>query len=175
MTDSMLNLTPVTFESANMDNPREFAAWAVTYCPDPRGGAKGQMVPLPGVPPELSEQLWNLGFRHHADLMTHYPITGDQPGMGWLNPVKFVPKADYETYWAERATSTKPNGATAGNAESALRQMLSTLDPALAKRIDEMTDEEKAAALPDAEKIAIPAMDRLAALKAAMEQAKGAQ
>jgi hypothetical protein len=167
------SLTPVTFETADMDSPREFAAWAVTCFPDPREGAKGQLVPLPGAPPELSEQLWKLGFRHHADLMTDYPITGNQPGMGWMNEVKFVKKSDYETYWTERATPAAGTGDTKDSkAGDALRQMLSTLDPALAKRIDEMTDEEKAAALPDAEKIAIPAMDRLAALKTAMEQAK---
>lgn len=61
------------FES-DMSSPEEFAAWAFAAgVPDPRGDTFGYqpLIPAPCFP-KLSKMLWDFGFRHHADLQTHW-------------------------------------------------------------------------------------------------------
>ena len=65
---------------SNMDDPREFAAWAFAAgIPDPRAGAASfqTLIPAPCFP-ALSQMLWDFGFRHHAELQTKW-VT-DYPG-----------------------------------------------------------------------------------------------
>jgi len=57
---------------SDMENPREFAAWAFAAgIPDPRGGGYQSLIPAPCFP-TISEMLWDFGFRHHADLQTKW-------------------------------------------------------------------------------------------------------
>jgi hypothetical protein len=162
--DEQFNMTPASFETADMTNPREFAAWAVAFFPDPRENFKGHLVPFHGATPDLSEQLWKFGFRHHPELQEDYPRPGNQPGMGPLNPWKKVTKEEYDAYRATH-TAPAPTEGNAANAEFVLRQLFSAIDPDAAKRIAEMSPEEKAAMLPTAEQVAIPALDQLARLR----------
>lgn len=168
--DVTLSVTPITFESADPADPRQFAAWAVGHFPDPRN--RGMMVPL-GMPsataPEFSQLLNELGFRHHPELMTKFPIPGEQPGMGWLNPPKYVTRNEYDAYWATHKPQSS-DAATTAVTGNALQRMLAALNPELAKRIDAMTPEERAAALPEAERAAVPAFERLAALREALKK-----
>lgn len=65
---------------SDMENPDEFAAWAFAAgIPDPRGQEWGHqpLVPAPCFP-ALSRMLWDMGFRHHADLQTKW--VGDFSG-----------------------------------------------------------------------------------------------
>lgn len=54
--------------NCDMSDPEEFAAWAVKFlCM-----ASGDVLTLLDLDANsVSEQLWNAGFRHHADLQTH--------------------------------------------------------------------------------------------------------
>jgi len=57
-----------------MDDPEEFAAWAFAAgIPDPRGEQfpNQPLIPAPCFS-KVSKMLWNLGFRHHADLQTKW-------------------------------------------------------------------------------------------------------
>lgn len=59
---------------SKMDDPQEFAAWAFAAgVPDPRGEQFGYqpLIPAPCFP-AVSQMLWDLGFRHHADLQTRW-------------------------------------------------------------------------------------------------------
>lgn len=63
---------PKRQSQSNMDDPREFAAWAFAAgVPDPRGHGYQTLIPAPCFP-VISEMLWNFGFRHHADLQTKW-------------------------------------------------------------------------------------------------------
>lgn len=65
---------PKKQSESNMDDSQEFAAWAfVAGVPDPRGERFGHqpLIPAPCFP-ALSQMLWELGFRHHADLQTRW-------------------------------------------------------------------------------------------------------
>lgn len=159
-------LVPTTYENADMSDPKQFAAWAVSWFPDPRKGAAGTLVPMPmaaDTAPVFSEQLHELGFRHHPELMTKFPIPGSNPGMGWYNAPQFVGEREYNAYRATHSAPT-PSATADATAENALQQMLSAMNPELAERISAMTPEEKAAALPEAERAAAPAIERLAKL-----------
>ena len=63
---------PKRQSQSNMDDPREFAAWAFAAgIPDQRGNGYQTLIPAPCFP-IISEMLWNFGFRHHADLQTKW-------------------------------------------------------------------------------------------------------
>lgn len=59
---------------SNMDDPKEFAAWAFAAgVPDPRykGLTFQTLIPAPCFP-AISQMLWDFGFRHHAELQTKW-------------------------------------------------------------------------------------------------------
>lgn len=65
---------PKRQQDSDMENPEEFAAWAFAAgIPDPRGERFGHqpLIPAPCFP-ALSKMLWEMGFRHHADLQTRW-------------------------------------------------------------------------------------------------------
>lgn len=71
---------PKRQHESDMESPEEFAAWAFAAgVPDPRGEKFGYqpLIPAPCFP-ALSRMLWELGFRHHADLQTRW--VGDYSG-----------------------------------------------------------------------------------------------
>lgn len=65
---------PKRQSDSNMDDPREFAAWAFAAgVPDPRAAGKSYQTLIPAACfPWLSQMLWDFGFRHHADLQTKW-------------------------------------------------------------------------------------------------------
>lgn len=65
---------PKRQQDSNMDDPKEFAAWAFAAgIPNPRGKHLGfqTLIPAPCYP-LISEMLWNFGFRHHPELQTEW-------------------------------------------------------------------------------------------------------
>lgn len=65
---------PKRQSESNMDDPKEFAAWAFAAgIPDPRYKSLTfqPLIPAPCFP-TISEMLWDLGFRHHPDLQTKW-------------------------------------------------------------------------------------------------------
>lgn len=65
---------PKAQRNSNMDDPKEFAAWAFAAgVPNPRGKHLGfqTLIPAPCFP-LISEMLWNFGFRHHPELQTEW-------------------------------------------------------------------------------------------------------
>lgn len=65
---------PKKQSESNMDDPEEFAAWAFAAgIPDPRGEQfpNQPLIPAPCFK-RVSRMLWDLGFRHHADLQTKW-------------------------------------------------------------------------------------------------------
>lgn len=65
---------PKRQSESNMDDPREFAAWAFAAgVPNPKGKHLGfqSLIPPPCYA-VLSEMLWNFGFRHHPELQTQW-------------------------------------------------------------------------------------------------------
>lgn len=174
---------PPDFENHDPNDPRQFAAWALTHFPDTReavvkAAPQGRMpmvgVPKPGVTaPAHSDLLWQLGYRHHPDLMTLYPLPGEPSGIGgsWADAPRYVPKAEYDAYWAardgQRPSMDEHVDAAAANA---LRRILGEIAPDALERIDSMTAEQRAAALPDAEAQAVPAFERLQQLRDRMNR-----
>lgn len=85
---------------SDMENPEEFAAWAFAAgIPDPRGPEWGHqpLVPAPCFP-ALSRMLWDMGFRHHADLQTKWVADFSGPERNFvaagLSDEPVAPKAD---------------------------------------------------------------------------------
>lgn len=65
---------PRTQEQSDMDDPEQHFAWAFAAgVPDPRGERFGNqpLIPAPCFP-ALSKMLWDMGFRHHAELQTRW-------------------------------------------------------------------------------------------------------
>lgn len=65
---------PKRQSESNMDDPKEFAAWAFAAgVPDSRykGLTFQTLIPAPCFP-QISQMLWDFGFRHHADLQTKW-------------------------------------------------------------------------------------------------------
>lgn len=63
---------PKRQKDSDMDDPKEFAAWAFAAgIPDPRykNLTFNQLIPAPCFA-AISEMLWNFGFRHHPELQT---------------------------------------------------------------------------------------------------------
>lgn len=90
-----------------------------------------------------AEALLKRGVRVHPELMEQFPIPGDHPEAGFMNPHKWVSAAEYEKY-----AEGRPDNETA---ETQLHELLQTINPGLSKRIRSMTPEEKAEAKVDQE------------------------
>lgn len=102
------------------------------------GQKDGIRVPIhPHSRRPWAEDLVARGVRVHPEFMERFPVPGDHPEAGWLNPPRWVPKAEFEEHVASRAPTA--------DAEQQLRQMLQAIDPAAAARIEQMTTAEKRA------------------------------
>lgn len=85
-----------------MDDPEEFAAWAFAAgIPDPRGEQfpNQPLIPAPCFG-RVSKMLWDLGFRHHADLQTQWVAENAGParnlmalGLTSTDPEKLMEQA----------------------------------------------------------------------------------
>ncbi len=131
----------------------------MTDIPDPFGPAATQVDMLaalldvmPGQNPQVkfaippksrrpwAQALVERGVRVHPDLMRQFPIPGDQPGMGPLNPHKWVSREEYDRHHADRPDPAQQ--------QQAMRAALEAMDPSLAARIkDVATDPAKRDAL----------------------------
>lgn len=88
-----------------------------------------------------AEALLKRGVRVHPELMEQFPIPGDHPEAGFMNPHRWVSAEEYEKY-----AESRPDDKTA---ETQLHELLQTINPGLAKQIRSMTPEEKTAAAVD--------------------------
>lgn len=154
-------LTPaVRQETADMNDPRQHAAWALVCFPSPNKQMPD--IPLaPPVPADLSELLWDFGFRQVPELQTRWYIPGDHPEAAFLNTPKPVDRAGYEKYMAEHGMPEQRAQDVLGKAEAFLAQ----IDPQRYARIKSMTPEEKAAELETQREHLPPAFQRLAELR----------
>lgn len=154
-------LTPtVRQETANMNDPRQHAAWALVCFPSPNKQMPD--IPLaPPVPADLSELMWHFGYRQVPELQTKWYIPGDHPEAAFLNTPKLVDRAGYEKYMAEHGDPEQRLEDWRGAAEG----LLAKIAPREAARIQAMTDEEKAAELVVRRKQMPPAFQRLAELR----------
>jgi hypothetical protein len=159
-------VAPPTQETADAGDPRQHFAWALGAFPGPN--LQMGDVPLhPMVRPELSQRLWDCGFRHHPELQTKWFIPGRHPEAGYLNAPIVVDRQEYDEYLAAHADPE----ADAEKWRTAAETMLAQVDPKLAARIATMTPEEKAAALQTQREQLPAAFDRLAQLRAEVEKA----
>lgn len=123
---------PVGFDTVNMGDPRQHLAWAMSSMPSHNGG---QPIAIPPKAiPEWSKMLYALGFRHHPDEQTLFPVASEQPGMGWLSPVQWVSREEYDKHEANRAA--KAEGLDLNN-------VLAAVNPDLAQRLADMSDLQK--------------------------------
>lgn len=153
-------LTPtVRQETADMNDPRQHAAWALQSFPSPNKQMPD--VPLaPPVPADLSERLWHFGYRQHPELQTQWCVPGDHPEAAFLNTPKIVGRTEYEAYIAAHSTPEQQ----AGDWEEKAAELLARIDPQQAARIKSMTPEERAAELKSRRQHMPPAFQRLAEL-----------
>lgn len=150
---------PITQENADMDDPRQHAAWAVAFFPSPNP-EMGQVPVHPTVRPSFSQLLCDLGFRHDPALQRKWLIPGDHPEAGWLNTPRVVDRVEYDEWLAANADPDAATEKWRATAEA----LLGELDPKLAHRIDTMTQEERAAAAAEQRQTLPAALARLADL-----------
>lgn len=140
----------------NMDDPAEFAVWALAAgVPDPRTAAG--MPNLPLIPPmcfaEYSKLLWDFGFRHHEDKQTKWVGESAGPGGGLaVRPVVDV----------------KPD-----EVRNLAAQMLAEQFPDAAARLSEVTAETRDAEVAAAASRLTDSLARLEAAKARLEGMAG--
>lgn len=110
---------------SDMDDPKEFAAWAFSAgIPDPRGKGLGYqtLIPAPCFA-AISEMLWNFGFRHHPELQTQWVPEYAGPDRNLL---------------ALGVSDTNPDDLLARATEMVVDQF-----PEMAARIASMTEENR--------------------------------
>jgi hypothetical protein len=126
---------PEGFPGIDMDDPTQHFAWAIGAMPSHQAG--GMPVPIPPkIVPDWSKFLYDLGFRHHPEEQTLFPITGEQTHMAWLMPVRFVSREEYDKHVAAR------EGKLADLAAAA-----EAMNPGLAEQVAAMSDPERRAAM----------------------------
>lgn len=98
-------------------------------------------------------------------LMEELPVaTGAHPEAAWLQPMRWMKRADYEAQQADTAE------ASPGQREQA-RQMLAALDPDLEAKIAAMSDPEKRQAMADMATKIPEHLDRARQAQAQLDQA----
>jgi hypothetical protein len=128
-----------SFGEFDFDDPRSLE-FALDAFPAQKDGM--QMVPIPPkAVPAWAVHLKELGFRHHVDLMEKFPMPGEQPGMGWMNPNRYVSREEYE---AEKA---KPAATPMDEAMN----LLASINPAMAEHIASMSEDDRKSAVAEQE------------------------
>lgn len=115
---------------SNMDDPKEFAAWAFAAgIPDPRYKSVtfNSIVPAPCFP-AISEMLWDFGFRHHPELQTKW-VNGYSGGDRNIVPVGL--------------TDTDPDAVDSSNVVEYAAEMVADQFPDVADRIRQMNPENR--------------------------------
>lgn len=100
------------------------------------GQRDGVLVPIhPKARLPWAEALIARGVRVHPELMEQFPIPGERPEAGFLNPHKWVGPEEYEQY-----AQSRPDPEQANNH---LQQLLHAIDPSALNRIQSMTETER--------------------------------
>ena len=109
----------------------------IAQCLDAFPGQRdGVTVPIhPKSRRPWAERLYARGLRVHPELMEEFPIPGDHPEAGWMNPTKWRPKEEFEEYAATRPTNEQ--------AEQQLKNLLNVVDPNMLRHIEGMSDVQK--------------------------------
>lgn len=121
---------PKRQQDSNMDDPKEFAAWAFAAgVPDPRykNLTFNTLIPAPCFA-AISEMLWDFGFRHHPELQT-----------------RWVPEysgAD-RNLMALGVTDVKPDDVTPENVMDLAAEMVVDQFPEVADRLRQMNPENR--------------------------------
>ncbi|WP_029932507.1 hypothetical protein [Nocardia otitidiscaviarum] len=125
-------------------------------------GAPDVRVPIhPRVRQAWAKELIKRGVVVVPDLMKQLPVpTGDHPEAGWLQPMEWVKREDYEA----RRAQTPPSSEEQQTGQ--MRQMLAVLDPDLEQKIRDMSDPEKREEMA---RMATQIPKHLDAVRAAME------
>lgn len=101
------------------------------------GHRDGVQVPIhPKAREPWAKALLARGVRVHPELMEQLPVAGDHPEAAWMNPQKWVPKAEY-------AETQEAAASTPEQHREQMRQMLYALNPAELARIEQMSPEER--------------------------------
>lgn len=146
------------FDEYEFDDPRSLE-FGLDAMPPHKEGT--QMVPIPPkARPAWAERLYELGYRHHRDLMTKFPVPGDQPGMGWMNPNKLVSKEEFE----KASVPAEP----VSSMEQAM-VLLESINPALAQHVASMPDEARKSAVAEQEAQIPELLSKLAKARELME------
>ena len=156
------------FGEYDIEDPRSLEFGLTAF---PGQGDMAQMIPMPpGSVPKQAKLLHELGYRHHPEKMTKFPIPGEQPGMGWMNVNSFVSKEEYEKRIAE---SKVPGGGDADGDMGAAMKILEAISPALAEHISELSPEEAKAAVAEQEAQIPGLLAKLAEARELMEKENG--
>lgn len=117
--------SPVYMKDANLDDPQQFAAWALSNWP---GVEKSQPYPAAPAPllPYHSQLLWDLGFRCHPELAVIKKV----PGPKHLPVFIGVDEPDPE-----------PEDTQAEEAD--LKALLNRVDPDLVRNLASLSPEER--------------------------------
>lgn len=154
-----------TQENTDMSDPRQRFAWALLSFPAPNKDM-GDVPIHPMVRPEMSQRLSDFGFEYNPAKQTKWLLPGDHPEAGYLNIPRIVDRKEYDEYLAAHTNPQAEADSWRAMAEAALEK----LDPKLLSRINNMTDEQRAAAAAVQRDQLPAAFERLAQLQAETEQ-----
>jgi hypothetical protein len=146
---------PKRQKDSDMENPQEFAAWAFAAgIPDPRYNnvTFQTLIPAPCFP-ALSQMLWDLGFRHHAELQT-----------------KWVPEyaGGDRNIMALGLTATEPDDLLASATEMVVDQF-----PEVAERLRQMNPENRDEMMREQAALLLSSVQRLQAATSNLDGAWG--
>ncbi|MGV9818429.1 hypothetical protein [Nocardia xishanensis] len=133
-----------------------------------QSGAPDVLVPIhPRVRQAWARALIKRGVVVVPDLMRELPVpTGEHPEAGWLQPMQWVRREDYEQQRTAQAAEAPPS--TPEQQTEQARQMLRAVKPSLLAQIDALKDPEARATMARRLEKDIPA--HIDAVRAAQEQ-----
>lgn len=158
----------------DMNDPRQHAAWALMACKrvqldteDPNEMVEDSSpVPVPQMMvPHISSALHRRGFRWHEDLMQEDFVPNPGSRGNWMMPNGiWLPIDEARQVRAERA-------AAAAEAGTDVHDTIRRLMPDLAKKLDEMTPEERQVETQRRADLLRHQLDQMAQLQAALDTA----
>ncbi|MGY2036625.1 hypothetical protein ACW9HF_15190 [Nocardia gipuzkoensis] len=141
-----------------------------------QAGNPNVVVPIhPRVREVWAKKLMLRGIVVVPSLMQELPVpTGEHPEAGWLQPMQWMKRREYEEQRAAQAEEpAAPTPERQEQREQQARQMLRVVKPSLLAQIDALTDPEQRAAMAARLEKDIPA--HVDAVKAALEQIERAR
>lgn len=157
---------PVGFHGIDMSDPQQRLAWALTSMPSQIENGLWVPIPTKAIPAWSAHLDW-LGVDFNPERQRGFPIPSAQPGMGWMSPMTWVDRDEYDKYLETKKTPS------ATDPMAQIEALMASFDPALAARLKAMSPEQLREYIASQESAFQGAMAQMQTLRDAMDRQEG--